>query len=80
MTSSTETPKSALAPACPRASGLQSGWKRLLATQPQGDRDAREDARRDCGDEGGAAGKDKRDYKQEGRSDEGGTSDTADKS
>ena len=46
----------------------------------QGDRGGRQDNRDDCRDEGGVAGKDKRDCKQDGRSDEGGTSDTADKS
>jgi len=46
----------------------------------QGDRGDRQDNRDDCRDEGGVAGKDKRDCKQEGRSDEGGASDTGDKS
>ena len=46
----------------------------------QGDRGGRQDNRDDCRDEGGAAGKDKRDCKQEGRGDEGGASDTSDKS
>jgi hypothetical protein len=46
----------------------------------QEDRGDRNDNRQDCRQEEGAVGGDKRDCKQDGRDNEGGTSDTGDKS